>query len=106
VYLDLLQSERSGGAVVRFSSPTLKLVGTNSRSRLPKEFLLDLLIRNASPEMNCRFAIVDDDSTIVALVDQLLAKLDEAELKQHVQHVAQVADEFELARGVSEASIS
>ena len=43
---------------------------------------------------------------IVALVDQLLATLDEAELKQHVQHVAQVADEFELSRGVSEASIS
>jgi hypothetical protein len=106
VFLDLLQSERSGGGVVRFSSPTLKLVGTNSRSRLPKEFLLDLLIRNASPDMNCRFAIVDDDSTIVALVDQLLATLDEAELKQHVQHVAQVADEFELSRGVSEASLS
>jgi hypothetical protein len=106
VYLDVLQSERSGGAVVRFSSPTLKLVGTNSRSRLPKEFLLDLLVRNSSPEMNCRFAIVDDDSTIVALVDQLLATLDEAELKQHVQHVAQVADEFELSRDVSEASLS
>lgn len=105
LYLDLLQRDK-GGAVVRFSSPTLKLVGTNSRARLPREFLLDLLVRNSSPEMNCRFAIVDDDSVIVALVDQMLATLDEAELKQHIQHVAQVADEFELSRDVGKVSIS
>jgi hypothetical protein len=106
VYLDLLQREQSSGAIVRFSSPMLNLVGLQSRARLPKEFLLDLLVRNSSPEMNCRFAIVDADSVIVALVDQLLATLDEAELKQHVQHVAQVADDFELSRGIDQVSIS
>jgi hypothetical protein len=106
VYLDLLESERSGGDVVRFSSPTHRVAGTSWRGRFTKEFLLALLIRNASPDMNCRFALVDADSTIVALVDQLLATLDEAELKQHIQHVAQVADEFASSHGVSEASVS
>lgn len=106
VYLDLLYSERVGHAVVRFSAPTLKLVGMSSRSRLPKEFLLDLLMRNSDPDMNCRFAIVDEDSVIVVLVDQLLGTLDEAELKGHIHHVARVAAEFELTRGIGKLTTS
>ena len=100
VYLKVLKGETVGGAVVRFSSPTLKLVGPNSRSKLSKEVLLNLLIRNADPEMNCRFAIEDDESVIVVLVDQLLGTLDEAEFRKHVHHVAHVAAEFELGKAV------
>lgn len=98
VYLKVLKGDTVGGAVVRFSSPTLKLVGSNSRSKLSKEVLLKLLIRNADSDMNCRFAIEDDESLIVVLVDQLLGTLDEAEFRKHVYHVAHVAAEFDPGR--------
>lgn len=105
VYLKVLKGETVGGAVVRFSSPTLKLVGPNSKSKLSKEVLLNLLIRNADADMNCRFAIEDDESVIVVLVDQLLGTLDEAEFRKHVHHVAHVAADFEFGRAtVAEVS--
>ena len=82
--------------MVRFSSPALKAVSVGTK-KLSKEFLLDLLTKNANAEMNCRFAI-EDDGKVVVLVDQLLETLDDAEFRRHVAHVAQVADEFELSR--------
>jgi hypothetical protein len=97
VYVKVLKAE-AASSIVRFSSPTLELKGVNSRSRLPKEFLLNLLVRNADPDMNCRFAVDDEEGLVVVLVDQLLGTLDEAEFRQHVQHVADVASKFEMSR--------
>ena len=98
VHLRVLKGDSSAGPVVRFSSPTLKIVGVKS-SRLSKELLLDLLMRNAAPNINCRFAVEQEDGpVVVVLADQLLGTLDEAEFKKHVEHVAQVASEFDLSR--------
>ena len=102
VYLRVLKGDSAAGAVVRFSSPTLRVTGVKSRSRLPKELLLDLLERNADPEINCRFAIEQDEGpVVVVLVDQLLGTLDEAEFQKHVVHVAQVASSFDLSHAPS-----
>jgi hypothetical protein len=102
VYLRVLKGDSASGAVVRFSSPTLRVVGVKSRSRLSKELLLELLERNADPDINCRFAIEQDDGpVVVVLADQLLGTLDEAEFKKHVVHVAQVASSFDLSHAPS-----
>jgi hypothetical protein len=96
VYVKVLSGRLGRGVVVRFSSPAAMLIG-KSRARLPKDLLLDLLRRNAEPDVNCRFAI-ENEGLIVVLVDQLLETLDESEFKRHIQHVAEVAEAFELDR--------
>lgn len=101
VYLRVVKTGSADDAVVRFSSPTLRLVGVNSRARLPRELLLKLLMHNSRPDMNCRFAIEDEEGIIVVLVDQLLGTLDDAEFNRHVHHVAQVAHDFQLSRDTS-----
>lgn len=105
VYLELIKTEKPGGAMVRFSAPTLKLAGVNPRLRLTRELAFEMLRRNADPNMYCRFAIDDDATQVIVLVDQLLATLDEAEFTQHLHHIAQTAEGFELSRTVGDNAV-
>lgn len=105
VYLELIRTDGSG-PMVRFSTPALMVMGVVARPRMTRDMALDLLRRNADPGMNCRFAINDDATEVVVLVDQLLATLDDAEFLQHIQHVARVAEEFDLSRNVGTVSDS
>lgn len=106
VYLELLRGDHSSGPLVRFSAPTLKVMGVGSKSRMTRDLAFDLLRRNADPGMNCRFAINDDATEVLVLVDQLLGTLDDAEFLQHIRHVAKVAEEFELSRSVGTVTAS
>lgn len=106
VYLELIRTDHGSGPMVRFSAPALKVMGVGSRPRLTRDLAFDLLKRNADPHMNCRFAINDDATEVLVLVDQLLATLDEAEFRQHIQHVAKVAQDFELSLNVGSVSAS
>ena len=105
-----LQRRSSGGPpYIRFWSPALDLSATKKTGKsawptaalkkLTKPFLIDLLERNAHPGLKCRFAISRDQQAVIVLVDQLVGSLDEQEFRQHVEHVARVADSFEKERG-------
>lgn len=106
VYLELIRTDQDSEAMVRFSAPALRVMGVSSRTRLTRDLAFDLLKRNADPRMNCRFAINDDATEVLVLVDQLLATLDDAEFMQHIQHVAKTAADFELSLNVGSVSAS
>jgi hypothetical protein len=106
VYLELIRTEHGSGPMVRFSAPALKVMGVGSRARMSRDLAFELLKRNADPGMNCRFAVNDDATEVLVLVDQLLATLDDAEFLQHIKHVASVAEDFDLSRNVGTVSAS
>ena len=105
VYLELIRIGHGGGPMVRFSAPALKVVSVGSRRRrITRDVAFDLLKRNADPGMNCRFAVNENVTEVLVLVDQLLATLDEAEFLQHVKQVARAAEDFELTQNVGTVS--
>jgi len=107
VYLAMLKPEGSGGNFVRFSSPAMSLASSRSSGKWPtpklnklsKGFLVDLLERNARPDLNCRFTLDRTEQAVTVVVDQLLETLDDEEFRHHVEHVAKVADDYEKEMG-------
>jgi hypothetical protein len=101
VYISLIRQHPHAPAFVRFWSVvrdlSLKKPTGGSRlsgalvNKLPKDYLLKLLKRNSSTEMSCRFALSDELGALIVVVDQLTSSLDEQELRQHIDHVAEVA---------------
>lgn len=101
VYLDLIRQHPDAPTFVRFWSVARDLslknpkgksrISTARLNKLTKNDLLDLLRRNSSTEMNCRFALSEEQGALIVVVDQLTSSLDEQELRQHIDHVAEVA---------------
>lgn len=106
VYLELIRTDQGSGPMVRFSSPALKMIGVAARARMSRELAVELLKRNAEPSVHCRFAVNDEATEVLVLVDQLLGTLDDAEFLQHMKHVAKVAEEFELSRNLGSVTAS
>lgn len=115
VRIRMLPTDYDGRSVVRFSSRCLALhslmSGTTeseaiaslrkTRSKkVSRDELIGLLLRNDRTSMHCRFSISPEESSIVASVDQIVETLDDDEFRAHIEHVAQVADEFESGIGL------
>jgi hypothetical protein len=109
VYLTLKRQPGSGTPYMRFWShamdlsagdgPAVRPWPTPKLNNTDKAFFIDLLQRNSEPGLNCRFAISEEERAVIVLVDQLIESFDKPEFIQHVEHVAQVADDFERERG-------
>jgi hypothetical protein len=87
--------DKKGRLAIRFVSPCHRL----GRSGLRREQAIDLLRRNGSMDLDCRYSISEDEQYVVVQAEQLLDTMDIDELQAHVEHVAQVADEYEQANG-------
>lgn len=102
VFMEVVPRRPAHLSMVRFVSPVMRIAGVGGRAKLSRELAVDLLRRNAAKDVNCRFAIDDDGTTVVVLVDQLLATLDDAEFTHHIDHVVEVAEGFALTSAVGE----
>ncbi|QTE80906.1 hypothetical protein [Shewanella algae] len=93
VYVARSQSTTDKDVVLRFYSPCLGL--KDKGAKLVKERLYDLLQRNSSAGMCCRFAIDESVQAVIVAVDQIQSTMDEKELIAHLEHVASRADSYE-----------
>jgi hypothetical protein len=88
----------NGRPAIKFESLCMKL----GRGGMKREQCVDLLKRNGS-ELHCRFGLSSDEQFVVVLHEQLLDTMDLEELRSHLEHVAQVADDFERENGLPDA---
>jgi len=112
VYVELMEPVREPGRFIRFWSPALSLAParkvnspawpTAKLKGLKIQGLVHLLEMNAEAGMKCRYAIDREKQAVIVLVDQILSTLDEQEFRQHLEHVASVADGYERAMGVDD----
>lgn len=112
VYIELLKASEAKDTTLRFWSPALSVAPrrnpktptwpTSKLKALKIDGLVELLEKNAQPGMRCRYGIDRSRQAVVVIVDQLLSTLDEEEFRQHLEHVAAVADEYERQLGVDE----
>jgi hypothetical protein len=89
------RKDRKGRLAIRFVSPCLRL----GRTGLRREQAIDLLRRNGSMDLDCRFSVSEDEQYVVVQAEQLLDTMDIDELLAHLEHVAQVADDYEQVNG-------
>jgi hypothetical protein len=50
-------------------------------------------------DLDCRFSVSEDEQYVVVQAEQLLDTMDIDELLAHLEHVAQVADDYEQVNG-------
>ena len=98
IYISRGKDNRYGEATVRFWSLCLDLSKTTGKRRLTKNLYEKLMKMNCDAHLNCRFGQSDKEEAIIVLVDQIVETIDQKELKAHLEHVANVADNYE--RGV------
>lgn len=100
VILGIVRRTGGAGASVRFSSPAARLSGPLSRTRIPKEMLIGLLMQHSAKHVSCRFAIDPEFTRVDVVADHLLSTLDEAEFKTHMVNVATMAAELLMSRDI------
>jgi hypothetical protein len=61
---------------------------------LPGDDLLEMLLTNADPGVNCRIGIDRAWGVPMVLADQLMATLDVQEFRRHLLHVVEIADRW------------
>jgi hypothetical protein len=95
VFVSEGRRDRKGRLSIRFVSPCMRL----GRAGLRREQAVDLLKRNGSMDLDCRFSVSEDEQYVVVQAEQLLDTMDIEELEAHLDHVAQVADDYEQVSG-------
>jgi hypothetical protein len=79
---------------VRIWAPFMDLSKQSGKRWLTKARLMELMVRNADPELHCSLAISWELESVVALVDQFAATLDEKELELHIRSILQGVESY------------
>lgn len=95
VFISEGRRDRKGRLAIRFASPCMRI----PRTGLRRDQAIDLLRRNGAMDLDCRFSVSEDEQHVVVQAEQLLDTMDIDELSAHLEHVAQVADEYEQVNG-------
>lgn len=97
VYIQVGKPTIKGEKTLRFYSPCLDL-SQDKNIDLLKSQIWKILVKSNEPERYCRFAIDEHLKMLIVVIDQIDFAMTEEQLN-FLEHVAQVADEFEKEFG-------